>query len=110
MLHYVALGISILLGVGGQILLKKGATESATFARQLLHLPTLMGLSLYVASALLYLIALRRLPVSIAFPSVSLSYVAVAMLGNLVFQEPLGMQQLAGIIVIVTGVVLLSWS
>lgn len=110
MLHYAALGVSILLGVGGQILLKKGAAESATFARQLFHLPTILGLSLYVASAFLYLIALRRLPVSIAFPSVSLSYVAVAVLGNMVFHEPLGLQQLLGIAVIVTGVVLLSWS
>ncbi len=110
MLHYTALGISILLGVGGQILLKKGAMESATFVRQLFHLPTIIGLSLYVASAFLYLIALRRLPVSVAFPSVSLSYVAVAVLGHLAFQEPLGAQQLLGIAVIVTGVVLLSWN
>lgn len=109
MIHYISLGISIILGVGGQILLKKGAVESESFIKQLFHIPTIIGLSLYVASALLYLIALRRLPVSIAFPSVSLSYVVVAVLGNLVFNEPLGVQQLAGILVIVAGVALLSW-
>ncbi|MBK1836034.1 EamA family transporter [Azospirillum sp. YIM B02556] len=110
MVYYVCLGISILLGVGGQILLKQGAIDGQTFVAQMLRPHTVGGLALYVVSALLYLVALRRLPVSVAFPSVSLSYVAVAVLGNLAFHEPLGLPQLGGIALIVGGVVLLAWT
>ena len=52
--------------------------------------------------------ALRKIPVSVAFPSVSLSYAIVAVLGHYLFGEPFGMKQIGGIVLIVGGVVLIN--
>src|SRR5262245_26245123 len=96
MIQYVSLGISILAGIGGQMLLKVGA-DAPNVEGQLIRPSTIAGLALYGAAAFFYIVALRRIPVSIAFPSVSLSYAIVAMLGHLLFGEPFGVTQIAGI-------------
>ena len=79
-IYYVALGIGILAGIGGQMLLKAGA-DAPDFVSQLMRPSTIAGLALYGSAAFLYIIALRKIPVSVAFPSVSLSYALVAVLG-----------------------------
>ena len=104
---YVALAISILAGIGGQIFLKQG-TDAPDFFSQVLRPSTIGGLALYAVAAFLYMIALRKLPLSVAFPSVSLSYVIVAVLGHLVFGEPFGLRQIGGILLITGGVVLIQ--
>src|SRR5690606_22063117 len=83
--YYLALAAAILGGIGGQLLLKAGSVGAAGTVEQLLRLPTLAGLGFYAASAVLYVIALRRIPVSIAFPSVSVSYAVIAVIGYLVW-------------------------
>ncbi|HKV16674.1 MAG TPA: EamA family transporter [Reyranella sp.] len=107
LVSYVALAIGILAGIGGQILLKQGA-DAPDFLSQILRPSTLCGLALYGSAAFLYIIALRKLPVSIAFPSVSLSYAIVAVLGHFMFGEPFGLRQIGGIVLIVSGVVLIN--
>ena len=86
MVYYVALGIGILAGIGGQLLLKAGA-DAPDFVSQVLRPSTLCGLALYGSAAFLYIVALRKIPVSVAFPSVSLSYAIVAVLGSLPFRR-----------------------
>jgi small multidrug resistance pump len=49
-------------------------------------------------------VALRAIPVSVAFPSVALSYVLVALLASFWFGESLGVAHIAGIVLIVVGV------
>jgi small multidrug resistance pump len=44
--------------------------------------------------------ALKKIPVSIAFPSVSASYALVAALAHLLWNEPLGMPQIADLALI----------
>lgn len=107
LVSYVALAVGILAGIGGQILLKQGA-DAPDFLSQILRPSTLCGLALYGSAAFLYIIALRKLPVSIAFPSVSLSYAIVAVLGHFLFGEPFGLKQIGGIVLIVGGVVLIN--
>src|SRR5258708_23513755 len=91
--YYGALGIAILCGIPGQLLLKAGA-GAPDFVSQLLRPSTLCGLALYGSAAFLYIIALRKIPVSVAFPSVSLSYAIVAVLRPFLFREPFGLQQI----------------
>ena len=107
MVYYVALGIAILFGLGGQLLLKAGA-GAPDLVSQMLRPSTLCGLALYGFSAFLYIIALRKIPVSVAFPSVSLSYALVAILGHFLFGEPFGVKQIGGIALIVGGVGLIN--
>ncbi len=105
--YYVALGIGILAGIGGQILLKAGA-DAPDFISQVLRPSTLCGLALYGSAAFLYIIALRKIPVSVAFPSVSVSYALVAILGHFVFGEPFGLKQIGGLALIMGGVILIN--
>jgi small multidrug resistance pump len=105
--YYVALGIGILAGIAGQMLLKAGA-DAPDFFSQVLRPSTLAGLALYGSAAFLYIVALRKIPVSVAFPSVSLSYAIVAVLGHFLFGEPFGIKQIGGIVLIMGGVVLIN--
>jgi multidrug transporter EmrE-like cation transporter len=106
-IYYVALGLGILAGIAGQMLLKTGA-DAPDFVSQVLRPSTLAGLALYGSAAFLYIVALRKIPVSVAFPSVSLSYAVVAVFGHLLFNEPFGLKQIGGIALIMGGVLLIN--
>jgi small multidrug resistance pump len=105
--YHLALALAVLGGIGGQLILKAGSVDAADTVSQLMRWQTIVGLAFYAASAILYLVALRRIPVSIAFPSVAVSYAIIAALGWLWWQEPIGWAQAAGIAMICAGVVLL---
>src|SRR6202046_2718047 len=104
--YWVSLALAISTSMVGQTLLKAGA-GTPSFAAQLLDARTIGGLALYGGSALLYIIALRRIPMSVALPSTAVSYVAAALIGHYGFAEPLGGTQMGAIGLICAGVVLL---
>ncbi|HEY1798759.1 MAG TPA: EamA family transporter [Stellaceae bacterium] len=106
-IFYTSLVASILLGVGGQIALKSGAVESLTVWDQFLNPRTMLGFGIYVVAAFLYIVALKRIPVSVAFPSVAVSYVVVAVLAHLLWNEPFGWSQIAGLVLIGGGIFLI---
>jgi small multidrug resistance pump len=105
--YYLALIAAIIGGIGGQLLLKAGSVGAQSTIAQLMRTPTIVGLGFYAVSALLYVIALRKIPVSLAFPSVSISYAVIALLGYVFWSEPVGWGQVAGITLICVGVLLL---
>ena len=83
------------------------AEGSATLTAQFVNPLTIIGLAIYIMAALCYILALKKIPVSIAFPSVAASYAVVAVLAHLLWNEPLGWPQLAGIVLIGSGVLLI---
>src|ERR1041385_1873438 len=107
MIYYVVLGVGILAGIAGQMLLKAGA-DAPSLVAQVLRPSTMAGVALHGSGAFLYIFALRKIPVSVAFPSVSLSYAIVAVLGHFLFGEPFGVKQIGGIVLIMGGVVLIN--
>jgi small multidrug resistance pump len=105
--YYAALLAGILLGIAGQILLKTGAERSVGMVGQFLDPFTILGFGAYSVAAIFYIIAIKKIPISQAFPTVSISYVVVAVLGHLLWGETLGWPQLAGLALIAGGIVLL---
>jgi small multidrug resistance pump len=105
-MSYLALAVAIALGVTGQFLLKAGAA-GGSFAEQILRPASVAGLGTYFLSAMLYMVALRQLPVSVAYPSVSASYVVVTLASALFLGEAVSLQQAVAIGLISLGVVLL---
>jgi small multidrug resistance pump len=105
--YYTSLIAAILIGVGGQIALKLGANGSTTVVAQFVNPSTIIGLALYVIAAPCYVVALKKIPVSVAFPSVAASYAVVALLAHVLWDEPLGWPQMAGILLIGGGVLLI---
>lgn len=107
--YYLSLAAGILLGVAAQLLLKVGATGEGDFIAQVFRPQTIIGLGLYGMAAFFYIVALRKIPVTVAFPSVAVSYAIIAVLGYLWLKEPLGVGQIAGIVMIMAGVVLVNY-
>ena len=72
--------------------------------------PIIGGLSCYVISVGIWILALSRVEVSIAYPMLSIGYVVNALLAWWLFGEIISAQRLAGIAVIIIGVVLVARS
>jgi multidrug transporter EmrE-like cation transporter len=66
------------------------------------------GYSLYGASTVLLVLALRRGELSLLYPVIALTYVWVAILSSVVFHETFNALKLAGIAIIVGGVAVLG--
>jgi small multidrug resistance pump len=106
-IYWLVLSAAIVISMVGQTLLKAGA-GAADFITQLFDARTLAGLCLYGGSALLYIVALRRIPMSVALPCTAISYVAAALIGHYGFAEPLGAMRLGALALICAGVVMLA--
>ncbi|HUN28107.1 MAG TPA: SMR family transporter [Steroidobacteraceae bacterium] len=71
-------------------------------------LPLWGGLACYAVSVFLWVGALSRVPVSIAYPMLSIGYIVNAFAAAALFGEALSVAKIAGIGLIVAGVVLLA--
>jgi drug/metabolite transporter (DMT)-like permease len=112
----------VLLGAAGQILLKVGASNPALVAhlgsgnlmgfatRALVSPAVLAGFVLYAASAALWMVVLARSELSFAYPFISLGFVITATYGWLALNESLSLVRVAGIAMIILGVLLVSRS
>ncbi|MBX9748518.1 MAG: EamA family transporter [Roseococcus sp.] len=109
-LYWGALVAAICSSLVGQVLLKAGAEtmSGVSFITQMLRWQTMLGLCFYGLGALLYIMALRRIPMSVALPCTAASYVVIAAIGWYFFGETLGVQKMAAIALIAAGVVLLA--
>ena len=105
--YWIVLAAAITTSMAGQTLLKAGAGAPDVVA-QLFDLRTLFGLVLYGGAALLYIIALRRIPMSVALPCTAVSYIAAALIGHYGFAEPMGPMHIGAIAMICAGVVVLA--
>ena len=106
-LFWGALALAIVTSMAGQTLLKIGA-GAPDFIAQLIDLRTIIGLGFYAGSALFYIVALRKIPMSVALPFTAVSYVVAALIGYYAFAEPLGIAKIAGISMICLGVMMLT--
>jgi multidrug transporter EmrE-like cation transporter len=109
----------VLLNAGAQLLLKAGvgplgvihvtpATLLHTAGQVLARGPILAGLGCYVLSVGVWIVALSRVEVSLAYPMLSLGYVVNALAAWWLFGEMLGPMRCAGIALILLGVFVMS--
>ncbi|AXJ05206.1 4-amino-4-deoxy-L-arabinose-phospho-UDP flippase [Pseudomonas fluorescens] len=57
---------------------------------------------------LVWLLVLQRLPVSIAYPMLSLNFVIITLIARFVFKEPVDVQHWFGVLLVIGGVALLG--
>lgn len=110
----------VLLNACAQLLLKAATRHSGELVADsgrvswsaVLHLvgvvPLWVGLACYGISVILWLGALSRVPVSVAYPMLSIGYVINAFAAALLFGEALSVGKLAGIALICAGVLVLA--
>ena len=111
----------VLLNAAAQLMLKAGANRVGPVeieagaltaaARELaFSLPIAGGIACYVVSVLVWIVALTRVEVSLAYPMLSVGYVVNAIAAWMLFGEQLTAMRLTGILVIILGVYLLAAS
>jgi multidrug transporter EmrE-like cation transporter len=116
---FLILLAGVTLNATAQLLLKAGvrplgamALQSTTLFAQigqaLVQPPILVGLGCYGVSVVLWIVALSRVDVSVAYPMLSLGYVLNAVAARWLFGEMLAVQQMIGIAFILVGVTLVA--
>ena len=107
----VSAGAQLLLKAGTNALAKQSITGPIDWAFRLASQPIIwLGILAYGVGLLIWLLVLSRLPVSVAFPMLSLGYIVTAVVAYYVFGESLGLLKIIGILVIIAGVVMVASS
>jgi multidrug transporter EmrE-like cation transporter len=109
----------VLFNAIAQIALKAGADKIGyidansniiSSLKLAINFPIFIGLFCYAISVGVWVIALSRVQVSIAYPILSLGYIVVSILAYFYFDEPLSIHKFISMFVIIFGVYLLSRS
>ncbi|HEX3170855.1 MAG TPA: SMR family transporter [Burkholderiales bacterium] len=111
----------VLLNAGAQLLLKAGTNSVGVFefsrdnivpvGWRLATEPHIVGgLACYVISVVIWVMALSRVEVSVAYPLLSIGYVVNAIAAWYLFGEAVTPMRLAGIGIIIVGVCLVARS
>ncbi len=111
----------VLLNAAAQLLLKAGTRAIGHFefnmsnafpvGLQLATQPGIVGgLACYVISVVVWILALSRVEVSIAYPMLSIGYVVNAFLAYWLFGEAVSMTRILGISIIIVGVFIVAKS
>ena len=113
--------LGVLLNAAAQLLLKAGTNAVGRFEftpenilpvglKLALEPHIAGGLACYVFSVAIWIVGLSRVPVSIAYPMLSVGYIVNAIAAWYLFGESLTAQKLVGIAFIVCGVFLVARS
>jgi len=111
----------VLLNAAAQLLLKAGTNRIGAFEFSAANIVPVGlkiaasphvagGLACYAVSVVVWILALSRVPVSVAYPMLSIGYIVNAVAAWLLFGESLAAQKLVGIGFIVVGVWLVARS
>jgi multidrug transporter EmrE-like cation transporter len=94
--------ISQVFSIGGMYYLKKAAIQTK------LNFQILIGIGLYIVSTIFFILALNLEKISIIYPFVSLTYIGSVFIGAYKFKEKINKGQVAGIILITLGIILIG--
>src|SRR5437868_2985720 len=111
----------VFLNAGAQLLLKAGTNatgvlslEAGNWMRTLWMMGTqihfILGIVLYAVSVIVWIFGLSRVPVSVAYPMLSIGYIVNAVFAHYLFGETVSLTRWLGIGFIVVGVWLVARS
>jgi multidrug transporter EmrE-like cation transporter len=110
---------AVLLGATGQVIMKMGmkiygqvsATSVWSQLVPILKVPQVfLGFVCYGISAVLWIAVVSNVDLSLAYPMVSLAYVLVFLASWLLLGEHISAMRIAGLVIIVAGVLVISRS
>jgi multidrug transporter EmrE-like cation transporter len=120
MIYFLIL-LGVFLNAAAQLMLKTGMNQIGHFEfsaanlvpiglKVMVNPPIIAGLFAYVFSVVVWLLVLSRVQVSFAYPMLSIGYIVSAVAGFYLLGEDLSFLRIAGIVVIIAGVFLISQS
>lgn len=107
------MAVGIALGTVGQLLMKYSALRTPlTFDWSLpiqivTNIPLMLVFAWYFVGAIMWLFILQKLPLSLAYPTLALNYITVALASYLIFHEPMSAVKVVAYLTIIAGVILL---
>ncbi|MFP4498843.1 MAG: EamA family transporter [Vulcanimicrobiota bacterium] len=112
---YFLLVTAVLLGVGGQFLFKTGLNRmggnielNLQIYKVFLNPFVVSGLGCYVCSTVFWLSALSRVPLSYAYPMLSIGYILIFIISVIYLDETYSHTKLLANILIIMGIILLN--
>ena len=125
MIYYIALFLSITLNAASLIMLKRFAlivkeTDSASavvsigsvrlkaLVKRLLHPLLVISVIFYGFAALLWIVALLKVDLIVAYPFLSAIYVFIALISAGLFQESISLRRWFGMLFIIGGVIVMN--
>lgn len=103
------ISVASFIGSFGAVFLKAGAARLHDGWRYLFLNPKLiLGVVLFCASSLFYIVAMRQGELSVLYPLVSLSYIWALIWSRLFFKERLTRDKFAGLMLILIGIVFIG--
>ncbi len=105
--------MSMSLGITGQLLLKRGVLASSlepnipSILKTIFSPLVFSGFVFYGISAIIWLFVLQKFPLSVAYPSLAVTYAIIVLFSFLFVNEPITTNKIIGIILIFLGVTFL---
>jgi multidrug transporter EmrE-like cation transporter len=114
---HILLFVSILLGVTGQLALKRGinadaphfSTAASLILHSLLNPLVILGFVLYGLASVLWILVLAKLPLSIAYPAISVGYVLILFFSWFYLREPITLNRIVAVALISVGFIMLGF-
>jgi len=108
--------IGVIFAALGQVSWKLGMNQAGqlvnldftTLTAVILNPYVLLGFVMYGLSTIFWLIALSKKDLSFVYPFISLTYILVLVLSNLVLKESIGLNKIAGALAIIVGLIIIS--
>jgi multidrug transporter EmrE-like cation transporter len=119
LISFALIFTGVMLNAAAQILMKAGTNAIGHFEFSAANIMPigmklatewhiLVALCCYALSVVVWILALSRVPVSIAFPMLSMAYVVNAIAAYYLLGEPFSSTKLVGMGVIILGVIIIS--
>ncbi|MHC1686990.1 MAG: multidrug resistance protein [Methanothrix sp.] len=110
--------IGVIFAAFGQVSWKLGMNQAGqissfnvtALSTVLMNPYVLLGFVMYGLSTIFWLIALSKKDLSFVYPFISLTYIFVLVLSNLVLKESVGLNKIAGMLAITIGLIIISRS
>ena len=110
LLSFFYISVAVILGTAAQLLLKAGTNATPVGLGLALEPRILCGIVCYAVSLVVWILALSKTPVSVAYPMVSLGFALNALLAWWLLGEAVTPMRMAGIGIIIVGVALVARS
>ena len=104
-MSYVLIVFASLLSCGGQLCQKQAAH---TRVRQRVWGWLALSLVLLGCAMLLWLFVLQTVPVSVAYPMLSLNFIFITLAARFIWHEPISLRHGVGVLLIIVGIILLG--
>ncbi|MNC19537.1 putative 4-amino-4-deoxy-L-arabinose-phosphoundecaprenol flippase subunit ArnE [compost metagenome] len=104
-MSYLLIVLASILSCGGQLCQKQ-----ATWRPGRRHLLCWLALSVLLlgCAMLLWLLVLQRIPVSVAYPMLSLNFIFITFAARFIWHEPVSLRHWLGVVLIIAGISILG--